>query len=143
MSVSRYNSEGYLDPTACGALSNIEHDIKSIRAYRLMVYICSPFSGDVAGNIANARKYSRFVVEQGYIPIAPHLLFPQFLNDNDLMEREMGLHFGNVLMSHCSEVWVFGEHISSGMNAEISRAKRKNYKLRYFGSDCKEVDCDA
>lgn len=100
-----------------------------------MVYVCSPFSGDVAGNIANARKYSRYAVEQGYIPIAPHLLFPQFLNDNDLTERELGLHFGNVLMSHCSEVWVFGEIISAGMDAEIRRAKRKNYRLRYFGSD--------
>jgi len=107
------------------------------------VYVCSPFSGDITGNIANARKYSRFAVEQGYIPIAPHLLFPQFLNDNDLTERELGLHFGNVLMSHCSEIWVFGETISAGMNAEIRRAKRKNYRLRYFGSDLKEVTENA
>lgn len=145
MGVSRYNSEGYPDPTTCGALSNIEKETKAARAYRPMVYVCSPFSGDVAGNIANARKYSRFAVEQGYIPIAPHLLFPQFLNDNDLTERELGLHFGNVLMSHCSEVWVFAESlcgreiISAGMDAEIRRAKRKNYRLRYFGSDLKEV----
>ena len=81
MSISRYNSEGYPDPTTYGALSNIEQQTKAARAYRPMVYVCSPFSGDVAGNIANARKYSRFAVEQGYIPIAPHLLFPQFLND--------------------------------------------------------------
>ena len=65
------------------------------------------------------------------------------LNDNDLTERELGLHFGNVLMSHCSEVWVFGEIISAGMDAEIRRAKRKNYRLRYFGSDLKEVSKDA
>lgn len=71
MGVSRYNSEGYPDLTACGALSNIEKETKAARAYRPMVYVCSPFSGDAAGNIANARKYSRFAVEQGYIPIAP------------------------------------------------------------------------
>ncbi|WP_320915002.1 DUF4406 domain-containing protein [Enterocloster bolteae] len=143
MSVNRFNNAGYPDLTACGALSNIEKETKTARAYRPMVYVCSPFSGDVAGNIVNARKYSRFAVEQGYIPIAPHLLFPQFLNDNDLTERELGLHFGNVLMSHCNEVWVFGETISAGMDAEIRRAKRKNYKLRYFGSDLKEVSIDA
>ena len=108
-----------------------------------MVYVCSPFSGDVSGNIANARKYSRFAVEQGYIPLATHLLFSQFLNDNDLTERELGLHFGNVLMSHCTEVWVVGESISAGMDAEIRRARRKNYRLRYFGSDLKEVSIDA
>lgn len=143
MGVSRFNSEGYPDPTTFGALTNIEKELKSARLYRPIVYVCSPFSGDEVGNIAKARKYSRFVVEKGYIPIAPHLLFPQFLNDSDLTEREMGLHFGNVLMSHCSEVWVFGESVSAGMDAEIKRAKRKNYKLRFFDSDLREVDKDA
>ena len=143
MGVSRFNSEGYPDPTTFGALTNIEKELKSARLYRPIVYVCSPFSGDEVGNIAKARKYSRFAVEKGYIPIAPHLLFPQFLNDSDLTEREMGLHFGNVLMNHCTEVWVFGESISSGIDAEIRRAKRKKYRLRYFGSDLKEVSKDA
>lgn len=143
MGVSRFNSEGYPDPTTFGALTNIEKELKSARVYRPIVYVCSPFSGDEVGNIAKARKYSRFAVEKGYIPIAPHLLFPQFLNDSDLTEREMGLHFRNVLMSHCSEVWVFGESVSAGMDAEIKRAKRKNYKLRYFDGDLREVDKDA
>ena len=47
------------------------------------------------------------------------------------------------VMSHCSEVWVFGEIVSAGMDAEIRRAKRKNYRLRYFGSDLKEVTENA
>ena len=81
MGVSWYNSEGYPDPTTYKALSSIDKETKAARSYRPIVYVCSPFSGDIAGNIANARKYSRFAVEQGYIPIAPHLLFPQFLND--------------------------------------------------------------
>lgn len=33
--------------------------------------------------------------------------------------------------------------MSAGMDAEIRRAKRKNYRLRYFGSDLKEVNKDA
>lgn len=139
MGVSRYNSEGYPDPTTYGALSNIENELRTARAYRPIVYVCSPFSGNVEENTANAKKYSRFAVECGYIPIAPHLLFSQFLNDDDPLEREMGLHFGNVLMSHCAEVWVFGETISTGMDAEIRRAKRKNYRLRYFSSELEEV----
>lgn len=143
MGVSRYNSEGYPNPTTYGALFKIEKETKEARSYRPMVYVCSPFSGNPRKNTEAARKYSRFAVEQGYIPIAPHLLFPQFLNDNDMMERELGLHFGNVLMSHCSEVWVFGEVISAGMDAEIRRARRKNYRLRYFSSDLKEVSQDA
>ena len=89
--------------------------------------------------LENARRYSRFAVDAGYIPIAPHLLFPQFLSDDNPKERQLGLLFGNALMSKCSEVWVFGEYISSGMEAEIRRAKWKNYRLRYFTTACKEV----
>lgn len=106
---------------------------------RPMVYICSPFSGDVEANVANARRYSRFAVDKGYIPIAPHLLFPQFLDDDKPEERELGLCFGNTLMSKCAKVWVFGSRISSGMEAEIERAKRNDYRLRYFTEECQEV----
>ena len=139
MGVNRYNSEGYPDPTTYEALTSIEKETKAARAYRPIVYVCSPLSGDIAGNIANARKYSRFAVEQGYIPIAPHLLFPQFLNDDIPAERQLGLFFGNALMSKCTEVWVFGSTISAGMSAEIKRAKWKNYRLRYFTENCEEV----
>lgn len=139
MSISKYNSEGYPDPTAFGALSSIENEARALRAFRPIVYICSPFAGDIEKNVAAARTYSRFAVEQGYIPIAPHLLFPQFLNDTDPKERELGLFFGNAIMSKCSEIWVFGNHISSGMEAEIKRAKWKNYRLRYFTENLEEV----
>ena len=77
-------------------------------------------------------------MDTGYIPIAPHLLFPQFLNDSDPKERSLGLFFGNALMSKCSEVWVFGSRISSGMEAEIKRAKWQNYRLRYFPEQLEE-----
>lgn len=126
------NHEGYADPTAYAALTKIEEEGR-------FVYICSPFSGDVEGNIANARRYCRFAVDKGFIPIAPHLLYPQFLNDNDPNERELGLLFGNALISKCAEIWVFGSRISSGMEAEIKRAQWKGYHLRYFTEECQEV----
>lgn len=72
-------------------------------------------------------------------PWAKGLLFPQFLDDADPDERELGIFFGNAIMSKCSEVWVFGSRISAGMQAEIKRAKWKNYRLRYFTEDCQEV----
>ena len=120
-------------------MSAIEKEEKALRAFRPIVYICSPFSGDVEGNVKAARRYSRFAVDKGFIPIAPHLLFPQFLNDDIPAERQLGLLFGNALMSKCTEVWVFGSTISAGMSAEIKRAKWKNYRLRYFNENCKEV----
>ena len=139
MSISKFNSEGYHDPTAYDALSSIENEARALRAFRPIVYICSPFAGDLEKNVVAARTYSRCAVEQGYIPIAPRLLFPQFLDDSDPKERELGLFFGNAIMSKCSEVWVFGSHISSGMEAEIKRAKWKNYRLRHFTENLEEV----
>lgn len=133
------NSEGYPDPTCCTALVNIEQERRSLRAFRPIVYICSPYAGDIETNVANARRYCRFAVEEGYLPIAPHLLFPQFLDDADAAERELGLFFGNALMSKCAEVWVFGNNISCGMASEIKRAMWKGYCLRHFTDDLKEV----
>lgn len=139
MSINKFNSEGYYDPTAYAAMTVVEKEEKALRAFRPIVYICSPYAGAVSENIEKAQKYSRFAVDNGYIPIAPHLLFPQFLNDDNPKERQLGLFFGNALMSKCSEVWVFGERISAGMEIEIRRAKWKNYRLRYFTDTCEEV----
>lgn len=139
MSVSKFNNEGYYDPTAYEAITIVDKEERALRAFRPIVYICSPFSGDVDGNVAAAQRYCRFAVDKGYIPVAPHLLFPQFLNDNDPKERQLGLFFGNALMSKCAEVWVFGERISAGMEAEIKRATWKDYRLRYFTENCEEV----
>lgn len=139
MNINKFNSEGYYDPTTYEALSSIENEERSLRTFRPIVYICSPYAGDVETNVQKARRYCRFAVDKGYIPIAPHLLFTQFLNDDNPKERQLGIFFGNAVMSKCSEVWVFGEHISNGMEAEIKRAKWKNYRLRYFNDDLEEV----
>lgn len=139
MSISKLNAERYYDPTACAALSAIEKEEKALRAFRPIVYICSPYAGDVEKNVEAAQRYSRFAVDKGYIPIAPHLLFPQFLSDRNPKERQLGLFFGNALMSKCSEVWVFGSRITAGMEDEIKRVRWKNYRLRYFTENCEEV----
>ena len=133
------NAEGYPDPTAFGAFCSIEKEEKALRAFRPLVYICSPYAGDIETNTAAARRYCRFAVEAGYIPIAPHLLFPQFLNDSDPKERELGLFFGNALLSKCVEMFVFGSRISEGMEAEIKRATWKGHRIRYFTESCEEV----
>ena len=139
MNAEKFNCEGYFDPTAYEALCAIEKEERALRAFRPIVFICSPYAGEVDENIRAARRYSRFAVDKGYITIAPHLLFPQFLNDADPNERQLGLFFGDALMSKCSEVWVFGSRVSAGMETEIKRAKWKNYRLRYFNESCEEV----
>ena len=133
------NAEGYADPTAFEAVCAIEKTRCALHAFRPIVYICSPYAGDVEGNVSAARRYSRFAVKEGCIPLAPHLLFPQFLDDTDPKERKLGLFFGNVLLCKCAEVWVFGDEVTSGMDAEIKKAKSKGCRIRYFSDECKEV----
>ena len=138
------NSEGYFDPTAGEAISKMLREnrlaaLNQQKQFRPLVYICSRYSGDTKENVHAARRYCRFAVKQGYIPIAPHLLFTQFLNDSDEKERELGIKFGKVMMDKCREVWVFGSEFSSGMQEEIDRAVRKNYKIRYFNEEYREV----
>ena len=139
MSTDKFNAEGYPDPTAYEALTAVEQEEKAAKAFRPLVYICSPYSGNIENNIKSARRYSRFAVEMGYIPFTPHLLYPQFLDDSNPNERALGLFFGNVLMSKCAEVWVFGGYVSPGMSAEIEKARHKKYTIRYFSDDCEEV----
>ena len=140
MSIDKRNAEGYYDPTAYEAMSLIEKEERALRAFRPIIYICSPYAGDIEKNVNAARGYSRFAVDKGFIPLAPHLLFPQFLQENKPKERQLGLLFGNALMSKCAEVWVFGSRMTPGMETEIKRARWKNYRLRYFTEECKEID---
>ena len=86
----------------------------------------------------DGRKYSRFAVDRGYIPIAPHLLFPQFLNDKNPAERRLGLFMGQVLLTKCAELWVFGDRISPGMEGEIARAGARGMPVRYFDENMEE-----
>jgi hypothetical protein len=135
------NSAGYPDPTPYEAIRAIEaEEKKAKRVFRPIVYICSPYAGNIETNVERARLYSRFAVDSGYIPLTVHLLYPQFMNDGIPAERELALRFGNILMGKCTEVWVFAGHgVSSGMASEIAYARRKGYLLRYFDAECREV----
>ena len=139
MSVNKFNGEGYYDPTAYEALSAIEKEEKALRAFRPIVFICSPYAGEVKKNVSAVRKYSRFAVDRGYIPIAPHLLFPQFMEESDPEQRRLGIFFGLVLQSKCKEVWVFGGNITKGMAVEIEKAHERGLPVRYFTERCVEV----
>lgn len=140
MGISKFNSEGYHDPTIYEALTKIEKEEKAAkRAYRPLVYICSPFAGDEERNMEKARRYSRFAVRQACIPVAPHLLFPQFMDDSVPAERSIALFMGMVLLGKCEQVWVFGNTISAGMAAEIEKAEKKNMLIRYFTEELEEV----
>lgn len=132
MGVDYKNPEGYADSVPYQALTNIE---KEQKRYRPIIYICSAFSGDMEGNTNKARAYSRFAVDQGAIPIAPHLLLSQFMEEET--ERDLEMFMDIAILSKCKELWVFGEP-TAGMQSEIAYAERKEMTIKYFSEDMKE-----
>lgn len=138
MSINKHNGEGYPDPTAYEALTAVQKQ-ENKKPYRPLVFVCSPLAGAVAQNLENARRYSRFAALRGMIPVTPHLLYPQFLDDTDTAERQLGIFFGLVLLRKCEELWVFGTRYSKGMRVEIAKARKHGMKIRFFNEQCEEV----
>ena len=64
------NAEHYPDPTAYEAIRNVE---PARFPFRPLVYVCSPYAGAIEDNVMKARRYCRYVTDQGGIPLAPHL----------------------------------------------------------------------
>ena len=132
------NAEGYPDPTAATALENVAR-AEDARVHRPLVYIASPYAGETEDNISRAKGYCRFAVSKGVIPLAPHLLYPQFMDDDDEDQRILGLRFAIALLCRCDELWVFGEKVSAGMAMEIEKAEKRGMRIRRFNSKCEEV----
>jgi len=138
MTISKFNGEGYKDPTSYEALSKVVRDSEDY-SYLPLVYICSPYAGEVETNVTKAKKFSRFAVNKMCIPLTPHFLYPQFMDDNNPAERNLASHINYVLLGKCEELWVFGSVVSPGMGHEIGIAKKRNMKIKYFSEELQEV----
>lgn len=95
-----------------------------------LIYVASPFAGDMEQNIEYAKQACRAVMESGHAFFAPHLLYPSILDDTVPEERQLGIDMGLSMLSRCNELWVFGETISAGMQAEIQEAQRIGIPVR-------------
>lgn len=142
MNINKFNSEGYYDSTPYAAITNVIKEERAERnpAFKPLVYICSSYSGDIEGNVKKARAFCRFALEKNCIPLAPHLLFPQFMDDDIPQERELAMFMNMVLLGKCNELWVFGDIISKGMAQEIEKSKKRKQLIRYFNEKLQEVD---
>lgn len=138
MYTNTLNAEGYPDPTATDALNRIAQE-EAAKGWKPCVFICSPFAGDIKRNTENTKRYLKFAVDNAAIPFAPHLLYPQVLDDADPVQRELGLFFGLVWLGKCDELWVFGDKVTGGMAREVAKAKWRGIPIRYFNNRCEEV----
>jgi hypothetical protein len=106
-----------------------------------VVFVSSPYRGDVASNLALARAAAHEVFEAGHVPIVAHMYIPQVLDDDDPVERALGIGAALVLLARCDEIWVFGEP-SEGMRMEIDEARRLGVPVDHRPLPIPVVDAD-
>lgn len=106
------------------------------------VYICSPLrpvstgpilrANELIDNLKLAKDTCTFAALRGCDPVAPHLFYPQFLDDNDPTERALGMELGLKALRSCDELWIISPRISSGMSAEIKEAQKCGIPVLVF-----------
>ncbi|MDO9492014.1 DUF4406 domain-containing protein [Acetobacterium sp.] len=95
-----------------------------------MVYVCSPLKANeersMEDNMNRAKEWCRQASELNVLPLAPHTIFTQYLDDTIPSQRDKGLEMGIELLKQCKEIWVHGNTLSEGMISEIILAKEMN-----------------
>ena len=89
----------------------------------MRIYVAHPYSDDVVANVERVRTICRAVVEEGHVPIAPHLYLPAFVDETT--ERDLALRLCTELVGCCDALWFYGTRISPGMEREISAAQAR------------------
>ena len=88
-----------------------------------VVYVSSPYRGNVPRNIAVARAAAKLALDTGGTPIVPHLYLPLVLDDDDPQQRGQGIEAALRLIACCDELWSFGDP-TVGMQREPQEAER-------------------
>lgn len=71
-----------------------------------------------------AEFYANYISIQFHCrAVAPHGFLPLYLDDSIPEEREIALEFGLSLLKLSKAIVICGNHISSGMEGEIKKAK--------------------
>ena len=107
-----------------------------------IIYVASPYAGDIEKNVRYAQDACRAVLLAGAHPYAPHLYITNILRDDVPEEREQGLKTALAFLTVCDELWVFGPRISKGMAGEIAEAERLGKPIRYMDLDLKITERD-
>ena len=111
------------------------HKVYIISRYRAFTKSEREFNRKVA------RHFCRQVVLEGKIPVAPHLFYTQFLNEDQAKERQIGLDIGMKELHEADEflLIIIGGRISKGMRREICQAARDKKHGRVVYTTRKEI----
>jgi len=92
------------------------------------VFIGHPIGGDIEGNVKRVLKICADIHTKNIIPVVPYLASLQYLNDDVLTDRELGMEANHECFRRhfVDELWLFGDHISPGMKREVELARKMN-----------------
>tara|TARA_R110000824_G_scaffold42565_5_gene125229 strand:+ start:6158 stop:6505 length:348 start_codon:yes stop_codon:yes gene_type:complete len=91
---------------------------------RMLVILESPYAGDVDTNLEYARECLLDSLSRGESPIAFHLLYTQVLDDEDPVQRALGLDASAEWYERANAVVAYTDlGISPGMEKGISLAE--------------------
>lgn len=96
-----------------------------------IAYICSPYGG-ADENVERAKRYMRFIVQQGYVPVAPHVMLHGVMDDSRGEHRQAAMAANIRLVDACDVLCVFGDRITAGMQKEIDHAEKTKKTVLKF-----------
>lgn len=97
------------------------------------VYVCHPYRNAPAENVERVAEICRALSASGYLPIAPQLYLPQFMDE--ATEREAALAHCLELLDASDEMRVYGGSITEGMRLELRRAKARGIPVRFMDAE--------
>ncbi len=105
-------------------MTKFEHQASNLNKDKPLVYTA------LSKHLFYYRMFiSKFVLEQGGVPLNPFMVFDYFLLDT--VDRDLVREANNNLVKRSDQIWVFGA-VSNGVLAEIRIAKSMNKTIRYF-----------
>jgi hypothetical protein len=118
-----------------------------------LVYLAHPLSGDIAANLARAKRWLRWVLdlELPIAPIAPWIDIVEAWEQADAGKEDgylrwRGLEMDLAVVERCDEIWLVGGTISTGMALERERALKHHLRvndLTFLGPEPPEVGTAA
>lgn len=96
------------------------------------VFIAHPISGDIKGNVARVLAICEKIHSKEIIPVAPYLVSLQYLDDEIIEDRELGIlaNLECFRREYIDELWLYGDKISKGMKQEIKLARKLRIPIK-------------
>jgi len=98
----------------------------------MKVILESPYGGNIDRNVKYAQMCMRDSIERGEFPYASHLMLPGVLDDNNKLERKIGIEIGLEWGKCAAKTVVYRDlGITKGMQMGIESAVANGRPVEY------------